>query len=386
MQYSHSCPDGACSSQPYSRLEAAVNGATPAYSPGWAYEIMNPGAYAAIGSTPQAMHAYTTQAATVTTLEKPAIYESQPVAFLSPERPVTPFIAEAGLIAGLVREAFLATTQHPLPADIMVTVAQRRLLQQIHGQFLNSSVVGLSLNATREIFAVSGSLDELMLVIGHELGHVLSPALGDPHAEEAKAFAFESAWANAIFTRDIGGLRMNINAAALSMMPAQNGLHDLAFAFVKAAALSGKEPLELHSELSERRLEFSDNFEATPSQQAAYTPLAGSSTPAYRSGGYRNVSNVQNVPWLNNFSWADLGTGIYGMYIPSTASIFMNEKLLRNDLEQFHKTLGHEYVLHHVMHMPDGYAAKVMEDAIFWIKEDKDNPDQAALKSQSKAY
>lgn len=59
------------------------------------------------------------------------------------------------------------------------------------------------------------------------------------------------------------------------------------------------------------------------------------------------------------------------MYIPLTASIFMNDRLLRTDLEQFHKTLGHEYVLHHVMQLPDGYVAKILEDTIFWVKDEE---------------
>ncbi|MBI4176246.1 MAG: hypothetical protein HY518_03510, partial [Candidatus Aenigmarchaeota archaeon] len=83
-----------------------------------------------------------------------------------------------------------------------------------------------------------------------------------------------------------------------------------------------------------------------------------------------NRSTVQNVPWMTNFSWADLGTGIYGMYVPMTASIFMNDRLLRSDLTQFHKTLGHEYILHHVMKLPDGYVAKILEETIFWEKKE----------------
>jgi hypothetical protein len=167
------------------------------------------------------------------------------------------------------------------------------------------------------------------------------------------------------------------------MRPAQNGIHDLAFAFVKAAAIAGREPLTLHSQLSEQQ-NFDVNFEnelvttaAAPNPRnitGSYVPLI-SSTPSrisYHNSGYLNKSNVQNVPWFNNFSWADLGTGIYGMYIPLTASIFMNDRLLRTDLEQFHKTLGHEYILDHVMQLPDGYAAKILEETIFWVKEEKD--------------
>ncbi|MEK6837451.1 MAG: hypothetical protein AABX69_02265 [Nanoarchaeota archaeon] len=314
-----------------------------------------------------------------------AIYHAQPLAFLSPTRPRTPFIAAAAEIAEFIKESFAKTTQKELPEDIMITVATREMLQQIHKQFINTGVVGLSLNSLgssssnkvgREIFVVAGNLDEVMLIIGHELGHVLSPPLQSEKAEEAKAFAFEMAWAQAIFLHDVAGLRNSINQAALNMKPAQNGLHNLAFAFVRAATLGGKAPLSLHSELSLQQQDFSREFEdlRQPSPQPiAYVPLTSSSTPSYHSGGYRNKSNVQNVPWLQNFTWTDLGTGIYGMYIPLTASIFMNDRLLRTDLEQFHKTLGHEYVLHHVMQLPDGYVAKILEETIFWEKEEKDH-------------
>lgn len=364
---------GAYPSRHYSGLESAVREAAPSFPgrAGQSYEINQNGAYAAASATPQLQHAYTSSAA-ITTWETAgkAIYDAQPVAFLNPSRPSTPFIAESGHILDLVREAFLATTQQQLPADIAITVAQRRLLQHIHSQFSNPSVVGLSLNATREIFAVAASLDAVMLVIGHELGHILSPTLTDRHAEEAKAFAFEAAWAKAIFEQDIGGFSSSINSAALDMKPAPNGLHDLAFAFVKAAVVAGKEPLSLHSELSAEKVDFGSDLAATPGQAITYVPLS-KPMPGYHSFGYLNKSSVQNVPWLQNFTWADLGTGTYGMYLPMTASIFMNEKLLRNNLEQFHKTLGHEYVLHHVMQLPDGYVVKILEETIFWIKDEE---------------
>ncbi len=155
-------------------------------------------------------------------------------------------------IAEFIREAFSKTTEKELPGSITIIVASRESLQQLHSQFFNQGIVGLSLNSTskKEIFAVAGNLDELMLVIGHELGHVLTPALSSQKAEEAKAFAFEMAWAQTIFLHDIAGLRNSINSAALNMKPAANGLHDLAFAFVKAATAAGKEALQLHSQLS----------------------------------------------------------------------------------------------------------------------------------------
>ncbi|MBI2144604.1 hypothetical protein HYU17_05680 [Candidatus Woesearchaeota archaeon] len=308
------------------------------------------------------------------------IYHSPQRVFLNPQRPRTPFIAAAAEIAGFIKEAFAKTTLQELPDDIIITVAARESLQHAHPQFSKPSIAGLSLNGSRrEIFVAAAGMDEVMLVIGHEIGHVLTPALGNGKAEEAKAFAFEMAWANAIFLHDIAGLRNSINAAAIAMKPAENGLHDTAFAFVKAAAMAGKEALQLHSELSSQQheadIDSSDFTTASANSPAAYVPLASHHSRAYSSGGYRNKSSVQNVPWLQNFTWADLGTGVYGMYIPLTASIFMNERLLRTDLEQFHKTVGHEYVLHHVMQLPDGYVAKVMEEAIFWVKDNGENED-----------
>ncbi|MBI2145499.1 hypothetical protein HYU18_04215 [Candidatus Woesearchaeota archaeon] len=359
----------------HSGLEAAVREAVQYRGQGQAYDTRLPQEYAAT-ITPPFQHSYETSTLAVaekSSSQAQVAYDSQPVTFLNPSRPATSFIGDAAQIPDLIKEAFAATTGRQFPQGIAVTVAPRTILQQMHKHFFSQGVVGLSFNASREVFAVAGNLDEVMLVIGHELGHILSPTLGNAHSEEAKAFAFEAAWASAIFEKDIGGLRTSINSAALSLKPAQNGLHDLAFAFVKAATIAGKEPLLLHSELSAEQLDLDSDFNTQlPQQPMSYVPLMSSSTPHYHSGGYLNKSSVQNVPWLTNFSWADLGTGIYGMYLPMTASIFLNEKLLKNNLEQFHKTLGHEYILHHVMQLPDGYVTEILEQAIFWEKEEKD--------------
>ena len=126
-----------------------------------------------------------------------------------------PFVGAAADIAGFIKETFAKTTGKELPDDITITVSHREELQRAHAQFFNMGIVGLSLNGTsRQIFVVAGSLDEVMLVIGHELGHVLSKPLHNEQAEEAKAFAFEMAWAQIIFTHDIAGLKASINQAA----------------------------------------------------------------------------------------------------------------------------------------------------------------------------
>jgi hypothetical protein len=86
-----------------------------------------------------------------------------------------------------------------------------------------------------------------MLTVGHELGHVLTPTLGNAVDEEAKAFAFELAWAKTIIENDIGGLKANFN---VDFIPAQNGLHDKAFTFVQKIVKKGMDSLRLFFEIS----------------------------------------------------------------------------------------------------------------------------------------
>jgi hypothetical protein len=86
-----------------------------------------------------------------------------------------------------------------------------------------------------------------MAVIGHEIGHVLTPTLPTMHDEEAKAFAFEFAWIDAIIKNKIGNLQNNF-----TLEPAKNGLHDIAADFVRKLISSGKEIFEIYIEITKR--------------------------------------------------------------------------------------------------------------------------------------
>ncbi|MAG15905.1 hypothetical protein CMO88_02490 [Candidatus Woesearchaeota archaeon] len=301
------------------------------------------------------------------------IAEEQPAAFLNPKRPDTPFIGQAAEIAEPIKQAFFSTTGNELPEHISITIATRDELIQKNLAFLNDSVVGISISQTKEVFAVAGKMDEVMLTVGHELGHIIKEPARTPQEEEAKAFAFETAWAKTIFEHDIAGLRNSINAAMLN--PAKNGLHDVAFNFVKNN--SEIEPLNLFNSISQGNVTAEQVFEGT--QLNPITTIKGplyslpqkNKTKLY--GGYLNKSRVQNLPPPHNFFWADLGKGIYGMYVPMTTVETLNSELLRKDIEQMHKTMGHEYSLHHVMGLPDGYVVEALEEAMFWTAEDDDN-------------
>ena len=116
------------------------------------------------------------------------------------------------------------------------------------------TVMGLAKNnrgfGMSQIFVRKGPLDEVMLVVGHELGHVWTIPLKDQHDEEAKAFAFMLAWKDAIVEHDIAGLASSIRIGA----PAENGLHNVALACVLDMKERGRDALAMYWDLLKRNL------------------------------------------------------------------------------------------------------------------------------------
>jgi len=176
---------------------------------------------------------------------------------LKPKRPLTQFVDNAEEIKGITKQTFEELTGQPFPDDIIVRVCSEEELKKAHtanGGKWNPGIMGFALNRSPQpstIFVRQNHLDALMLTVGHEIGHVLTPSLGNPVDEEAKAFAFELAWAKTIIENDIGGLKANFN---VDFMPAQNGLHDKAFAFVQNIVKKGMDSLRLFFDISQGTL------------------------------------------------------------------------------------------------------------------------------------
>ncbi|MBI4454149.1 hypothetical protein HY636_05895 [Candidatus Woesearchaeota archaeon] len=169
--------------------------------------------------------------------------------FLHIYRPDTQFIDEANDVQEFVKEAFRATTGEELPPHIKITVCNEEKFKLLHtskGGKWSKGIQGFSVHLTKEIVIKQNKLDVVMLVIGHELGHVLSHPLGNMHDEEAKAFAFELEWLNSIKKHNIANLADNIN---IDFQPANNGLHDVAFNFVKKLVSAGKRAMDVFNGL-----------------------------------------------------------------------------------------------------------------------------------------
>ena len=118
------------------------------------------------------------------------------------------------------------------------------------GEVWNPGIQGFAVNRKGKgyscIFVKNNHLDALMLVLGHEIGHVITPRLPDLKDEEAKAFAFEMSWAKAIIEHNIAGLKGQFN---VDFKPAANGIHNIAFGFVQSMINKGKDSLKLYWEL-----------------------------------------------------------------------------------------------------------------------------------------
>src|SRR3989338_5857528 len=175
-----------------------------------------------------------------------------PEIFLNPLRRSTQVICDAGEIKELIMPAFEKTTGEDFPEDIAISVLSEQDISQsaaLYGFAWNPSIRGFAINKEQgkkhRIYAVSDELDKLMLVLGHEIGHVLSDSLKDKRDEEAKAYAFSLAWMKTIREHNIGGLKNSFMADP----PAQNGIHDIALDFVLDKIRKGTKAIALFFDL-----------------------------------------------------------------------------------------------------------------------------------------
>ncbi|MFC1755714.1 hypothetical protein ACFL96_20380 [Thermoproteota archaeon] len=173
--------------------------------------------------------------------------------FLNRNRPASRFIGSSEDIRNYVEDAFEKTTGKPLPDDFMIRVVPMHELRELHEEFggaWNPGIQGFSVNkkgfGQSIIVCKENDLDRLLVTIGHEIGHIINFPLSKQLNEEAKAFAFEMVWLKKMHEHNIAGLRKSINP---DPNPAKNGLHDVAFNFVKKHINNGKECFEIMNDL-----------------------------------------------------------------------------------------------------------------------------------------
>ena len=178
-------------------------------------------------------------------------YHFDPDLFLKPGKDSI-FVGNAQKVESFVKQTFELLCNAPFPSNIKLSILEEKEFRKVAP---SPQTIGLSLNRTKqgllsEIFILAGSLGRVMLTIGHELGHVLTPTLPNAHSEEAKAYAFSFLWLQIIKEHNIA----NLQNALITEIPATNGLHDLAFSFVTKQHQQGREFSEIYEDLIHQKV------------------------------------------------------------------------------------------------------------------------------------
>ena len=96
------------------------------------------------------------------------------------------------------------------------------------------------------IFVKEGKLDEMILTLGHELGHASSAQLANHELEEAKAYAFTEAWVKSIIENNIENLAECITITrSRSSIPKWAKVHLHGYRVFKERLDNGLAPLEI---------------------------------------------------------------------------------------------------------------------------------------------
>ncbi|MFP4118073.1 MAG: hypothetical protein ACLFTR_04055 [Candidatus Woesearchaeota archaeon] len=151
-----------------------------------------------------------------------------------------------------VKEIFTAVTGEEMPEDIEINVLDKESFFKASAK-RNGTVDGIlgfaqhrkDIYTPRRIFVKTSTMAQVLAVIGHEIGHIISEKKGNPHDEEAKAIAFEYAWTKTIQEFNLGGVGHMIRSIPL----ARNGLHDIAQMFVENKIKEGIDPLDIFDEI-----------------------------------------------------------------------------------------------------------------------------------------
>lgn len=194
----------------------------------------------------------------------PVAYPSEhlftPERFLNPQRPKARFVHANDKVRDIAEETFELMTKEKLPCNISINILPFDEFKVLHSIFeiWSNGILGFSLNGTeKKVFVMENNLDSLMLVIGHEIGHVWTEALPNKHDEEAKAFAFSIEWSRTIKKNNVANLGLSIKEN-IDFQPARNGLHDVASSFVDFIVRKGKKPIDLHNDLVKRYISVFD--------------------------------------------------------------------------------------------------------------------------------
>ena len=174
--------------------------------------------------------------------------------FLRPDRPFSRIIGCSDEIIEGLRTCYNKLTGRSLPGDIEISVLSHYEFEKLASEKVMgraaTGVLGFAYNhgfGNRGVYVRRNHLDILFVVLGHEIGHVLSKQMEPIEREEAKAYAFQLAWVEAIVSFDILGLKNSINPN--EWRPPKDSEHEKALEFVTGKIREGMKPIDVFNSL-----------------------------------------------------------------------------------------------------------------------------------------
>ena len=166
--------------------------------------------------------------------------------FLRPGRPQTRWVGGFEEVKEIVEKIYRDVTGNELPhVEINIVPAKELYMEyEKSGNKADEALQGFYGNG--RIFVKEGKLDEMILTLGHELGHASSAQLANPELEEAKAYAFTEAWVKTIVENNVENLAECITIArSRSSIPEWAKVHLHGFKEFRKRLDNGLAPLEI---------------------------------------------------------------------------------------------------------------------------------------------
>jgi hypothetical protein len=172
------------------------------------------------------------------------------------------FAGIANDIISQIQFVFYEVTKQEFPYDLKIEFCDSFTMQEKYKssakEIWDSKIKGFCINSKdKSVYILYDTLVNMMLTLGHEIGHILTPARHNKITEEAKAYAFEIIWISKIKELNIFSLSDQIDLSNLGT-PAANGIHDAAFMWVNSFMMEGKTAKEIYEDIIKGELMISN--------------------------------------------------------------------------------------------------------------------------------
>lgn len=170
---------------------------------------------------------------------------------LRPAAAPTQFTGMIDELISDVQQLVKSIISSPLPYDLSITLCRgeefkKHYEARAEKNRWHQGIRGFSLHgAPKEIFVLRDTLEQTLLTLGHEIGHILTPPAVNALTEEAKAYAFEILFLEAMQRRNTKGIKDRIDLSALGT-PAANGVHNVALQWVNSFLMDGRSAKDIY--------------------------------------------------------------------------------------------------------------------------------------------